>query len=60
MRGERLVHDVSGDVVTLREVPQQPQHLVGHDALLVVLRQATDQLQQLLTLLLGRVLPAHL
>ena len=35
-------------------------NLVGHDALLVVLGQTTDQLEKLLSLLLGGVLPAHL
>lgn len=60
MGAESLVHDVHGHVVAVRQVPQQVEHLVGHHPVLVVLGQASDQLQQLLALLLARVGPARL
>lgn len=57
---ERLVHDVHGHVVAVRQVPQQVEDLVGHHAVLVVLGQPPDQLQQFLALLLAGVGPARL
>lgn len=38
----------------MRQRPEEREHLLGHDAVLVVFGQAADQLQQLLSLLRGR------
>lgn len=60
MSAERLVHDVHGHVITVRQVPQQVEDLVGHHAVLVVLGQPPDQLQEFLALFLAGVGPARL
>lgn len=57
---ESLVHDVHWHVVAVRQVPQQVEDFVGHHAVLVVLGQPPDQLQQFLALLLAGVGPARL
>ena len=60
MGHEGVVHGVRGAVVSVRQVPQQLQDLGCHDALLVVLGQVSDELQKLVTLLLGGTHPAPL
>lgn len=57
---QRLVHDVHGHVITVGQIPQQVQHLVGHHAILVVLRQPADEFQKFLPLLFTCVGPARL
>ena len=57
---EGMVQCVWWAVVPLGQSPEHVQHLVGHHALLVVLSQTTDELQELVTLLLHRTHPAPL
>lgn len=60
MSSKCLIHNVRCDVFTLCQVPQQHKHLVCHDAFLIVLRQTTNQLEQLLALFLACMHPAAL
>lgn len=60
MGGQSLVHYVRGDVLALGKIPQEAKHLVSHDTFFIVLGEAPDQLQQLLSLLLGSMNPAAL
>ena len=57
---EGMVQCVRWAVVPLGQSPEHVQHLVGHHALLVVLSQTADELQELVTLLLHRTHPAPL
>lgn len=55
-----LIHDVYRHIITVCQVPQQVKDLVGHHAILIILSQAPDKLQQFFTLLLAGIGPACL
>ena len=55
-----LIHDVYRHIITVCQVPQQVKDLVGHHAILIILSQAPDKLQQFFTLFLAGIGPACL
>lgn len=55
-----LVHDVYRHIITVCQVPQQVEDLVGHHPILIILSQAPDKFQQFFTLLLASIGPACL
>lgn len=55
-----LVHDVYRNIITVCQVPQKVEDLVGHYPILIILSQAPDKFQQFFALLLASICPACL
>ena len=50
MGSQSLIHDVRAGITGMSECPEELEHLVRHHAVLVILRQPPDELQQPLSL----------
>ena len=46
MGGQGLVQKFDGGVLVVGQAPEEGEHLLGHDAVLVVLGESPDELEQ--------------
>lgn len=53
-----LVHNIYRHVITVCQVPQQVQDLVGHHSIFIIFSQASDEFQKFFTLFFAGIGPA--